>query len=315
VLLVDVGLNFPQAFEALRHGLSEAGVEMQKLTDVLLTHYHIDHVGMIPRIKEASKTLNLWMYSTEKELSKSMIEDFKGFLNDIKNFLKASGAPLPYVDNPRNFLPTGFTLKAYEEIAGRAHPLNDGQEIDAGDYHFQVLWTPGHSPGHVCLYEPNLKALISGDHVLPTITPHVSQPTRFMADANPLEDYLKSLERIERLDAKVVLPAHEKTFTNLRERVKQLKNHHEQRLREILALLKNGGSTLYSLASKVHWNVSYRTWDHFPPFQKYLALGETLSHLTFLERKGLVKRIVFNQEVLYEINKDSSFSASLLELF
>jgi len=66
VLLVDVGLNFPQAFEALRHGLSEAGVEIQKLTDVLLTHYHIDHVGMIPRIKEASKTLNLWMYSTRR---------------------------------------------------------------------------------------------------------------------------------------------------------------------------------------------------------------------------------------------------------
>jgi glyoxylase-like metal-dependent hydrolase (beta-lactamase superfamily II) len=305
VLLIDVGLNFPQAFEALRRGLSEAGVEMRKLTDVLFTHYHIDHVGMIPRIKEASRGLNLWIHPTEKELSRSMTEDFEGLLSATKDFLRTSGAPLSYVDDPRNFLPAGFTLKAYEEIAERARPLSDGQEIDVGSYHFQVLWTPGHSPGHVCLYEPDLKALISGDHVLPTISPHVSQ---FMADASPLEDYLESLEKVERLDVKVVLPAHEEAFTNLRERVKQLKNHHEQRLKEILTLLKNGSLTVHSLASKVHWNVSYKDWGRFPPFQRYLALRETLSHLTFLERKGLVKRTMVNQEMLYEINEDSNFS-------
>jgi len=299
-LLIDTGLNFPQAFEALRHGLSEAGVEMQKLTDVLFTHFHIDHIGMIPRIKEASRDLNLWIHFAEKELSKSIMEDFRKYLMDMKAFLKASDAPSSYVDNLQNFHPAFFTPKAYEEIAKTAHSLNDGQEIKVSGYYFQVLWTPGHSPGHICLYEPNLKALISGDHVLPTITPHVSQ---FMADTNPLEDYLKSLEKVERLSVKVVLPAHEKTFTDLGERVKQLKNHHEQRLKEILTLLKNGSLTPYSLASKVHWNVNYKAWDDFPPFQKYLALGETLSHLTFLEEKGLVKKIVLNQKVLYEINK------------
>jgi glyoxylase-like metal-dependent hydrolase (beta-lactamase superfamily II) len=303
VLLIDAGLNFPQAFEALRRGLSEAGVEMRRLTDVLFTHYHIDHVGMISRIKDVATGLNLWIHPAERELSRFMAKDFKEFLNATKDFLKASGAPSSYVDNPRDFLPAGFTLKAYEEIAESAHPLSDGQEIDVGGYHFQVLWTPGHSPGHVCLYEPSLKALISGDHVLPTITPHVSQ---FMADANPLEDYLESLERVERLDAKVVLPAHEEAFTNLRERVKQLKNHHEQRLKEILTLLENGSLTLHSLASKVHWNVSYKDWEHFPPIQKFLALGETLSHLTFLERKGLVKRTMVKQEILYEINEGSN---------
>jgi hypothetical protein len=96
---------------------------------------------MILRIKEAPRGLNLWIHPTEKELSRSMTEGFKELLNDMKDFLKASGAPLSYVDNPRDFLPAGFTLKAYEEIAESAYPLSDGQEINVGGYYFQVLWT------------------------------------------------------------------------------------------------------------------------------------------------------------------------------
>jgi glyoxylase-like metal-dependent hydrolase (beta-lactamase superfamily II) len=299
-LLIDTGLNFPEAFEALRHGLSEIGVELQTLTDVLFTHFHIDHIGMIPRIKEASQNLNLWIHHVEKEISRSIVEDFNNYLNSMKSFLGTSDAPAWFANNIQKFHPAFFTPQAYEEIAKIVHSLSDGQEILVGSYCFQVLWTPGHSPGHICLYEPSIEVLISGDHILPTITPHVSQ---FMADTNPLKDYFKSLKKVEKLNVKVVLPAHEKIFTNLHERVKQLKNHHEQRLKEILFLLKNESLTPYSLASKVHWNVNYKAWNDFPPFQKYLALGETLSHLTFLEEKGLVKRIMFNQKVLYEINK------------
>jgi glyoxylase-like metal-dependent hydrolase (beta-lactamase superfamily II) len=298
-LLIDTGLDFPQAFEAIHKGLSKAGVNKHKLTDILLTHFHIDHIGLIPRIKNSSKSLNLWIHSVEKELSRSIVEDFRKYLSDMKDFLKASDAPSSYADNLQNFHPAFFTPRAYEEIAKDAYPLCDGQEIHAGQYSFQVLWTPGHSPGHICLYEPNLKVLIAGDHVLPTITPHVSQ---FMVDTNPLEDYLKSLEKVEGLNVKVVLPAHEKPFTDLGGRVRQLKNHHEKRLKEILTLLlKNGSLTPYRLASMVSWNVKYKSWDTFPPFQKYLALGETLSHLTFLEKKGLVKKNVFNQKTLYEL--------------
>lgn len=119
---------------------------------------------------------------------------------------------------------------------------------------------------------------------------------------DPLTDYLNSLERIEKLDVKVVLPAHEEVFTNCRERIKQLKEHYEQRLMEILDGLKTESLTAYMLASKIHWNVHYKSWETFPSFQKYLALGETVAHLNILEQRGLVKKSTLGQTILYYIN-------------
>ena len=286
-LLVDTGLNFPQAFQSLCMGLSEVGAKPEELTEILLTHFHVDHVGLIPRLKEASKNVKLLIHRIEAESSKLMSRDFEDYRGRMETFLNANGAPPSIALNLQRFHPAFFTPQAYEELALAALPLEDGQEISVGDYDFQVLWTPGHSPGHVCLYEPSLKVLFSGDHILPTITPHVAQ---FMEDINPLTDYLNSLDKIEKLDVKVVLPAHEETFTNCRERIKQLKDHHEQRLMEIMNGLRHGSFTAYMLASKVHWNVNYKSWEQFPPFQKYLALGETVAHLNLLEQKRLVGR-------------------------
>lgn len=286
-LLIDTGLNFPQAFQSLREGISKAGIRLEELTEILLTHFHVDHVGLIPRFKEASENIKLLMHRVEVELSRLMSNEFEGYMESMEAFLEAHGAPSSIAMNLQRFHPAFFNPQAYQELASSALSLEDGQEISVGDYNFQVLWTPGHSPGHICLYEPSLKILVSGDHLLPTITPHIAQ---FMEDTDPLSDYLNSLERIEKLDVEVVLPAHEETFTNHRERIKQLKDHHKQRLTETMDELKAGSLTAYMLASKVHWNVNYKSWDDFPPFQKYLALGETVAHLNLLEQKGLVRR-------------------------
>ena len=309
-LLIDTGLNFPQAFQSLCYGLSEAGVKPQMLTDILLTHFHVDHVGLVPRFKEVSKDSKLWIHRAEAEISRFMIKDFETYIRSTVGFLKSNGAPTSIAVNLQKFHPAFFTPQAYEEIAKTALWLEDGQEISVGNYCFKVLWMPGHSPGHICLYEPSLKALISGDHVLPTITPHVSQ---FLENTDPLADYLKSLEKVEGFDVEIVLPAHETTFTSLRERVRQLRNHHEQRLKEIVNVLRAGGSNPYMLASKVHWNVNYKSWEDFPPFQKYLALGEAISHLTFLEKKGVVKKIEVNGEFFYEINEAENFDERIFK--
>lgn len=309
-LLIDTGLNFPQAFQSLCHGLSEAGVKPQMLTDILLTHFHVDHVGLVPRFKEISKDSKLWIHRAEAEISRFMMKDFETYIKSTVSFLKSNGAPTSIAFNLQKFHPAFFTPQAYEEIAKKALSLEDGQEISVGDYCFQVLWMPGHSPGHICLYEPSLKALIAGDHVLPTITPHVSQ---FLENTDPLADYLQSLEKVERFDIEVVLPAHETAFTSLRERVRQLRNHHEQRLKEIVNALGTGSSNPYTLASKVHWNVNYKSWEDFPPFQKYLALGEAVSHLTFLSKKGVVKRVEVNGEFFYEIDNAENFDERIFK--
>jgi glyoxylase-like metal-dependent hydrolase (beta-lactamase superfamily II) len=298
-LLIDTGLNSLQSFQSICADLSQAGVKPQELTEILLTHFHVDHVGLVPRFKEASKNTELSIHRVEAELSKVISGGFEHYKENMENFLKIHGAPPSVAANMERFHPAFFTPAAYQVLAETAIPLEDGQEISVGDYVLQVLWTPGHSPGHICLYEPSLRLLFSGDHLLPTITPHVTQ---FAEDTDPLTDYLRSLEKSQELNVEVVLPAHEETFTNCRERIEQLKDHHRQRLIEIIDKLKTGSSTAYTLTAKVHWNVNYKSWDDFPPFQKYLALGETLAHLNLLEQKGLVKKAKVDQIILYSIN-------------
>jgi glyoxylase-like metal-dependent hydrolase (beta-lactamase superfamily II) len=298
-LLIDTGLNFPEAFQSLCTGLSEAGTDAAQLTDIFATHFHVDHVGLIPRFIEVAKGVKLLIHQAEADLSKFMSKEFSDYMKRMETFLSENGAPPSIAANLQKFHPAFFTPQAYQELANTKFTVNDNQKISIGNYNFQILWTPGHSPGHTCLYEPALKILLSGDHILPTITPHVAQ---FMENMDPLTDYLNSLEKIGKLDVKVVLPAHEEIFMNHRERIKQLKEHHRQRLMEIEHALNTGSATAYSLASQVHWNTNCKSWSEFPSFQKYLALGETVAHLNLLEKDGLVEKRRENETIIYRAN-------------
>jgi len=304
-MLIDTGLNLPLSFQSLCKGLSDAGVKLEELNEILLTHFHVDHVGLISRLKRASKDVGISIHRVEAELSKLMSREFTDYLESMETFLRVNGAPPTIADNLQGFHPAFFTPQAYEDLATSAHALEDGHLISVGDYSFEIVWTPGHSPGHICLYEASSRILVSGDHLLPTITPHVAQ---FIEDMDPLTDYLESLEKVQKLDVDVVLPAHEESFTNHQERIEQLKKHHEQRLREALDGLKVGSLTAYTLASRIHWDVNYESWDEFPLFQKYLALGETLAHLNLLEQRRLVRRTDVDQVIYYDVSGIANLS-------
>ncbi len=295
-LLVDTGLNFPETFQELSNGLKEIGLKTNKLTDILLTHFHVDHVGLVPKLKEKSQESQLLIHRIEADFSKKMSEDLKHYVQSMKNFLKSYDAPIFISGNLEKYHPAFFEPEAYKKLALASNKLEDGDQINVGRYSFRVLWTPGHSPGHVCLYEPSWRMLISGDHLLPTISSHVAQ---FMEDMNPLEEYLESLDKIEKLKVEVVLPAHEEIFTNYHDRIRQLKDHYRNRLNEILSELGNKKLTAFELASKIRWDIHYKSWEEFPLFQKYLALGETIAHLSILEKNGMVSKNMVNGIFIY----------------
>ena len=298
-LLIDTGLNNSMAFISVCNDLTSVGVGIEDLTDILVTHFHVDHVGMIHRFTKASENVRVFIHRVEVELSKIISAESKEHTETVRNFLEMNGAPSSISLDLKKYHPAFNTPQAYIELATKAVPIKNGKEFSIGSHNFKVLWTPGHSPGHVCLYEPSLKILVSGDHLLPTITPHVSQ---FMEDTTPLSDYLDSLIKTQKLDVEIVLPGHEKPFSNHRERIEQLTKHHKQRLREILDKLKKGSSTAYSLASKINWDIDFKSWEEFPHFQKYLALGETTAHLNFLRQKGIVKKTLKNKLIFYEVD-------------
>jgi glyoxylase-like metal-dependent hydrolase (beta-lactamase superfamily II) len=128
--------------------------------------------------------------------------------------------------------------------------------------------------------------MLSGDHVLPRITPNISFHPQ--AGDNPLGDFLHALDKVDQYPAQEVLPAHEHRFVDLSGRVLQLKAHHEQRFEEILTALRSGVTTSWAVAERMSWS---RSWDRIEGFMKRAALGEALAHLRALERRGLVCEI------------------------
>jgi len=166
--------------------------------------------------------------------------------------------------------------------------LLDGREIlSIGDYAFTCISTPGHTRGHMCLYEPDRKILISGDHILEDITPNIQS---WSDETQPLRSYLANLDEIYKLDVDIVLPGHRRIFTHCRARIEELKHHHRVRLEEVLAILGKGPRNAYETASEMTWDINCRSWEDFPLAQKWFATGEALAHLKYLVEDQKVVR-------------------------
>jgi glyoxylase-like metal-dependent hydrolase (beta-lactamase superfamily II) len=176
--------------------------------------------------------------------------------------------------------------------------VNEGDMLDIGDFHFRCVATPGHSPGHTSLYEPNKKILVAGDHILFDITPNIAYWLE-MEDA--LGQYLASLEKVNALDVKLVLTGHRRLVHDLHKRVKELQVHHRNRLNEVLVALSDGEQDALQIAPRIKWDITAKNWDEFPPPQKWFAFGETLSHVRYLEARGKVRHINHNGKIKYAL--------------
>ena len=146
-------------------------------------------------------------------------------------------------------------------------------------------------------YEPEKKILISGDHILGDITPHIQC---WRDEWNPLKDYLESLDRVRGLDVDHVLPGHRGVFHNLSQRITEIETHHQERAEEIIAILGNGPKTAFSIATKMSWDISYASWEDFPTLQKWFALGETIAHLKYLLGLGKISRNRDGEFIFYK---------------
>jgi glyoxylase-like metal-dependent hydrolase (beta-lactamase superfamily II) len=176
--------------------------------------------------------------------------------------------------------------------------MTDGQTLSVGRFELQVMWTPGHSPGHACFYEPNQELLLTGDHVLPTISPNVGLWPG--SEADPLGDYLRSLERLRGLAVKRVLPAHEYDFEDLNARLDGLEAHHEERLQEVIEAMAAGADTGYEIARGIKWSIGH--FDGFDYMTRRAAMTETMAHLEHLLRQGKITGEADNGVVRYTLS-------------
>ena len=306
-LMVDTGWSSPDAFTELENQLKNLGLTFTDIAHVVLTHSHPDHSGMANKIKRLSQA-TLYLHQMENIHQESWKKKDK--TSDYSSFtagqLRLGGMSETEIHHVIEGIPTGdndhFIIS--HDIA-----LEGSEIISTGLFNFKVIWTPGHSPGHICLYEPEKKILFSGDHVLPIITPNISQFSPRI-NKNPLVQFLSSLRNIEHLDVDIVLPAHEHIFKDLKKRIGEIIHHHEQRLTAILDTEMEKPKTVYQVASNIPWMVEMKDsketkGTHFqdlPLLHKALAMGETAAHLELLRKENKVKVIFRDNTAFYECN-------------
>ena len=295
-LLIDTGWNDEAAFRSLKKQLAEIGINWKDISQILVTHAHRDHYGLAGRLKQLSRA-RISLHYREIDLLASRYQNIEEFLRQTEQWFHSHGVP-------SSELPTaGAALAGMGRSGTHAQPditLRGGETISAGVFKLQVLWTPGHSPGHICLYEPSEKILFAGDHVLPIITPNVSlQP---QSELNPLGDFLNSLNMVKQLDVNLVLPAHEHLFTDLATRVEEIIWHHEQRNSEILEAMKIEPKTAYQISQKITWmpTLGGVRFQNLPPWHKRMAVTETLAHLEAMRVNGRVDKSLRDSTIYYQ---------------
>jgi glyoxylase-like metal-dependent hydrolase (beta-lactamase superfamily II) len=294
-LMVDTGWYTVEAFSSLQTGLRELGLGLTDISTMVVTHVHPDHFGLAGRIKQVSRNTQLLTHRWESDLIESRYVRFSELHDKMTTLLALHGVP------PLNLSAlSSASLPALEYVivSFPDRVLYGGEIISTGIYDLEVIWTPGHSPGHICLYEPQNEILFSGDHILPTITPNVGYNVQSGDD--PLGDYLNALHKLQNLPVNKVLPAHENIFTNLKDRIAQIVAHHDKRKAEILKILSKGPRNAWEIAPHVTWDVPGLVWGNLPPLHKRSAVTEVIAHLESMRYDGDVNRVTTTQGIRYE---------------
>ena len=295
--LVDSGWNTPEAFAALEGELRDLNLTFADIKRLLVTHVHPDHYGLAGRIKEVCGA-QVIIHQRERDFIRSRYKEPDQLLERMATFLSEHGVPKEEVDELKS---SAMAVRGLVVPVEPDEVLWGGETLDfGGEYKFVVYWTPGHSPGHICFYEPTHRVILTGDHVLPSITPNVSYHPQ--QRGNPLGDYLASLQRLESLEVDTVLPAHQEDFTDLHGRLREIVQHHHERLDEMIAIIGDECTTGYHVASNVVWATG--TFDTFSPFMRRAALGETLAHLEYAVQEGRLRQTRENGVICYEQHSD-----------
>jgi glyoxylase-like metal-dependent hydrolase (beta-lactamase superfamily II) len=272
-MLVDCGMELDAAWQILEAAIAQMGIQWKDIRVILLTHMHPDHMGMSARLLELTGA-SLWMHSVEAA---------------HLQLVSRGTRRVPWLDDVFSRAGVSLDLQArmerhFTQIRRNFHDLapnrlfHGGEQIPTAAGLFQVLWTPGHSPGHICLYNESAKLLISGDHILENITPNVA----WHPDADTLGDFLTSLEGLRPLEIDIILPSHGAPFTGHGQWITNTIEHHGERCSEMLRLVTDAPRSANTLVKEM-WR------KELSPINHHFAVFEVLAHLEHMQRQGRVQ--------------------------
>lgn len=295
-VLIDCGWNTDDVMETLQGALRDVGIGLDDIRRLVITHYHTDHYGMAGTLIRLGK-MRMLMHRIDWLHVKTRMADRETLDRDLYGWLELNGFDMTLLNDDHKQALDGFMRYTVVEPDEQ---LEDGMTINLGDRDLHVVWSPGHTAGHICLHDPKRRALVAGDHVLDPISPSVglSRPEQ----GNPLGEFLDSLHKVSRLDADLVMPAHGRPFQGLQRRVAELLEHHEHREQTMLDALVGGPLTGAQVAGRCPWTRREVRLTELPPFQQRMAVTETLAHLAELESRGKVRAHQAEGRIIYELS-------------
>ena len=249
-------------------------------TDIFLTHLHSDHSGLAAEL--ASPNSKIYISRADGELLTMSLTQGLGRVEEYRSYGFSEKELENFWENP--------SMKYRQESPFNFTYVADGDVLTYGGRRLEVIFTPGHTPGHVCLYDRANKVMFLGDHVLFDITPNITTWPFF---DDPLGHYVHSLMDISIYDVRLPLPAHRGVSGTMAERIGTIIEHHGARIREMLDILtEHPDMTPYDLSGLMTWRVHGKTnsWADFPLNQKWFAVGETAAHLAYLLKRNRVRR-------------------------
>ncbi|WP_353987169.1 MBL fold metallo-hydrolase [Ruicaihuangia caeni] len=264
VHVIDPALDTEENWAATLTTFEALGLDLADVATVVCTHLHADHFGLTQRFRVVS----------EPEVIAHRIEQ-DWFSAGVGNPQQDRAADLKRWGAPAS------VRTAYSEWQDAEPPRDaqftadrlvvEGETIRLGEHALEVIHTPGHTAGHMCLHDAEHGLLFTGDHVLPTINPGLGLGGRI--DPNPLAAYLDSLERIAAYDHAEVLPGHGFRFRGLRQRAERLGAHQRSRGQEVAHLVEqHPGASVWDTASRVSWTGG---WEALGPVERISALAQT----------------------------------------
>ena len=296
-VLIDAGLHIGSWKNLFFKELKKLNLTISDIDYCIITHDHLDHVGLIKIFKRRNPDIKILMHEFTDEIL-HMQNNFNQVENtsmELADQMVKFGISKEQGDRIVQFFTSWSKLISYYKPD---RILNDNDEIVIGSEKLKVIFTPGHAAGHICVFDENKRNLFSGDHILSRITPHignfvVSPLVKKKYDfTNILDYYLKSLDRIDNLNSKLIFPAHQEVIYNPHERIMEIKKHHEIRLKEISEIIKDKPMTPLRI-SQIHFG------DDLSQLNIFLAVSEVLGHLIYLENQGKVTRIEKNEKFLF----------------
>lgn len=292
-LLIDTGFNQPECLEDLLTGIREIGLDMAK-TDLFITHFHSDHCGLMDQV--ATKDSRIFMSRVDKDMLEHHLREPEASWQDYQKLYLEEGYP---AEDLKAVLQSNPARSLASTTLVPISPLEDGDTLVVGDRTLTCILTPGHTPGHMCLYDEANRIMVLGDHVLFDISPNI---TAWPSMPNALTFYLESLAQIKAYPVDLPLPAHRAHSITMHQRIDELLAHHENRLNETLLIIRQRpGINAYDLAGHMTWSIRARNWEEFPASQKWFAIGETIAHLYHLRDQRKLRRTLKNGVAQYEV--------------